>query len=211
MAAVVAIAVLLVLLNLRDLLGLLPHLWRGFTVARGNVSLEHNLPVARSRNATTAIYLLVLVLVGDRYFTPGSDAATGLSAADFLRTRVWIAAIAGWLLLRYLLFAFISRWRLHRFDSDSRLAVHRIFYNHLILLAIAVLATLPVLIAFRCPESGFRLAIQLEILMFWLLSLLREWQILRNYCGGFSTFLYLCGLEFIPAVLLAVVMTILQS
>ena len=87
MGAIVAVAVLLVLLNLRDLLGLAPHLWRGFTVARGNVSLEHNLPVARSRNATAAIYLLVLVLVGDRYFTPGSDAVTGFSAAGFFRAR----------------------------------------------------------------------------------------------------------------------------
>ncbi|MBR1633368.1 MAG: hypothetical protein IJ686_06405 [Bacteroidales bacterium] len=208
---IVAAAVLPVLLNLRSLIGLMPHLGRCFILARGSISLEHNLPLARSRNLTATVYIFIFLLIADRYCLfsgsflkwPGSPVPAGEIAG--------ISAFCSWLLLRAAAFSAISRTKMNRFDSDARLAVHRGLYNFLIMLGITALATLPLLIIFRCPDSAARVVLMAEMLFFWIVSLLRTSQIINNYCGGFSTFLYLCGLEFIPAAMSAAILGLLQS
>ena len=211
LSCLVMASVLLVLVNLKDLFTLMPHLGRCFVLARGSISLEHNLPLARSRNLTALVYLFIFLLIADRYrlFSgsllewPGDAGAAG----DF----AGISAFCSWLLLRAAAFSAISRTKMNRFDADARIAVHRGLYNFLIMLGITALATLPLLIIFRCLDSATRVVLMAEMLFFWIVSLLRTSQIINNYCGGFSTFLYLCGLEFIPAAMSAAILGLLQS
>ena len=123
-----------------------------------------------------------------------------ISAQFFTHLKAALAAgvVLAFLIFRRIMHALLPGRRL-RLDSDSTRALTRGILNYFICFAILMMLSISILYMFKASDEAIRLVISVELAALWLLSAVREGQILQQKCGGFTTFLYLCGLEFLPA------------
>lgn len=193
----VVAAVFLFILTLRDIIRILPYLLACIDRARANVSLEHSLNVARTRNTVAWEAAFFFCLLADRY---------GLYSPGFMQIIPdgWIfPATVGvfltFLLVRHLLFLLLKPVRISQEGANT---IHHTPYNYFIISAAVLLATAGTLSAFHCPDHAIRTVLLWETAGLYFLTLIRTGQILNYYCNTFATFLYLCALELLPAGLL---------
>ena len=193
----VVIATVVVLLYITEIIRLLPSLMQVLSRWRGAIYLEHSVNMARSRNLSAMAISIPLCLLADRFalYRPGwwSAIPPQWSALTFI--GIW----AVYLLLRRGISYFIIPYTL---DSDNRGAVKYTLNTFTIIAGILMLTTTLVMRVFHSPEASVRTVLLFEAGFFWLFSLLRTGQILGAHCGGFTTILYLCALEILPAGLL---------
>ena len=81
--------------------------------------------------------------------------------------------------------------------------------DYIILLSILLLATVGLCAVLRLPDPVVRSVLIWETAAVWLFDMVRSAQLLAAHVSGFSTFLYLCGLEIFPAALLVTVVVLL--
>ena len=185
--AVLAVGLLVV--SLPDFFRLLPDLLFSFDRTRGAAALEHSVGQARTRN--------LICLMADRYalWRPGLwqavPAAWSAPAA--------LAGMAAFLLVREFFFLVARPRRLGKEESDT---LHHAPYNFFILLTLLMLSSVGILTLVRAGEGFIRTLLLWETAVVWLLAILRSGQFLSAFCNVFSTFLYLCALEMIPAALM---------
>ena len=194
----VVAAVLIGIAGLRDLLKLLPELLYCFSRPRASVSLEYNTSVVRMRNTAALISILPFCLLADRFglFRPELWSAVPEEWSAPATVGVFLA----YLLLRTVCSALIRPPRLSGTAAD---AVRRSPWNYFILLTLLMLLTVGLLYIFRPSDTVVRITLYAETALFFLLSLLRSGQILASGFSGLTTILYLCGLELLPAAVLA--------
>lgn len=194
----VVAAVLIGIAGLRDLLRLLPELLYCFSRPRASVSLEYNTSVVRMRNTAALISILPFCLLADRFglFRPELWSAVPEEWSAPATVGVFLA----YLLLRTVCSALIRPPRLSGTAAD---AVRRSPRNYFILLTLLMLLTVGLLYIFRPSDTVVRITLYAETALFFLLSLLRSGQILASGFSGLTTILYLCGLELLPAAVLA--------
>lgn len=194
----VVAAVLIGIAGLRDLLRLLPELLYCFSRPRASVSLEYNTSVVRVRNTAALISILPFCLLADRFglFRPELWSAVPEEWSAPATVGVFLA----YLLLRTVCSALIRPPRLSGTAAD---AVRRSPWNYFILLTLLMLLTVGLLYIFRPSDTVVRITLYAETALFFLLSLLRSGQILASGFSGLTTILYLCGLELLPAAVLA--------
>lgn len=194
----VVAAVLIGIAGLRDLLRLLPELLYCFSRPRASVSLEYNTSVVRMRNTAALISILPFCLLADRFglFRPELWSAVPEEWSAPATVGVFLA----YLLLRTVCSALIRPPRLSGTAAD---AVRRSPWNYFILLTLLMLLTVGLLYIFRPSDTVVRITLYAETALFFLLSLLRSGQILASGFSGLTTILYLCGLELLPAAVLA--------
>ena len=187
------LAVVLLVADLLDLFRLAPQLAYCYDRSRGAESLEHSLGMARSRNTAALFLSLPFCLVADRYhlFLPGlwSVIPPAWSAP------ATIGALAVFLLLRRFMYLIL---RPRRLGTEAFDALRHNLYNYLFLLVPVMLLTVAVS-KMGMPDSLTRTVLLVETALAWGFALLRSGQILGAHCSGLSTFLYLCGLELLPA------------
>ncbi len=193
----VAAAVLL-LLFLSEIIRLMPLLLECVTRVRPNLSLEHSLHQARSRNTIAILALLPFCLMADRYTLYSPRFLEALNPG--WRVPALIGVLVAWLLLRKLVELLVFAARPPRLDAEERSALHRNLFNCFVVLVALQFCSLCIA-RFLCsaPDSVIRLILLVETAVMFGVSLGRSGQILRAKVGGFSTFLYLCALEWIPA------------
>lgn len=194
----VVAAVLIGIAGLRDLLRLLPELLYCFSRPRASVSLEYNTSVVRMRNTAALISIIPFCLLADRFglFRPELWSAVPEEWSAPATVGVFLA----YLLLRTVCSALIRPPRLSGTAAD---AVRRSPWNYFILLTLLMLLTVGLLYIFRPSDTVVRITLYAETALFFLLSLLRSGQILASGFSGLTTILYLCGLELLPAAVLA--------
>lgn len=194
----VVAAVLIGIAGLRDLLRLLPELLYCFSRPRASVSLEYNTSVVRMRNTAALISILPFCLLADRFglFRPELWSAVPEEWSAPATVGVFLA----YLLLRTVCSALIRPPRLSGTAAD---AVRRSPWNYFILLTLLMLLSVGLLYIFRPSDTVVRITLYAETALFFLLSLLRSGQILASGFSGLTTILYLCGLELLPAAVLA--------
>lgn len=194
----VVAAVLIGIAGLRDLLRLLPELLYCFSRPRASVSLEYNTSVMRMRNTAALISILPFCLLADRFglFRPELWSAVPEEWSAPATVGVFLA----YLLLRTVCSALIRPPRLSGTAAD---AVRRSPWNYFILLTLLMLLTVGLLYIFRPSDTVVRITLYAETALFFLLYLLRSGQILASCFSGLTTILYLCGLELLPAAVLA--------
>lgn len=194
----VVATVLIGIAGLRDLLRLLPELLYCFSRPRASVSLEYNTSVVRMRNTAALISILPFCLLADRFglFRPELWSAVPEEWSAPATVGVFLA----YLLLRTVCSALIRPPRLNGTAAD---AVRRSPWNYFILLTLLMLLTVGLLYIFRPSDTVVRITLYAETALFFLLSLLRSGQILASGFSGLTTILYLCGLELLPAAVLA--------
>lgn len=191
-------AALLVLFLLPELFKLIPSVSGCLIRSRGNLEVEHSISTARSRNQCARILLVPFVLAVSRYglYTPAFLADWG---HPWLQLGQILAVCAAYLILRRILHALLLNIRSLRLDYEDRRAITRGILNFFVLLMLGLLPTVCLLYAFGAGDSAARAVLLTEIALAWGFSVTREAQFLHSKCSGLGTFLYLCGLEFIPA------------
>jgi len=190
------IAVILLVASLPNLFRLFPVLFFSFRQTRGAVAVEHGISMARIRNLTALIFLLPFCLVADHY---------ALFRPDF-----WSAVPAGWSapalfagMVLYLLVraAGFALWHPRQLNGEAYAALRHQPYNYFILLTALMLIFRFLLPACGLNELAINRILYLLIAFFWCFSLLRSVQFLASYSADFSSILYLCALEILPAAL----------
>lgn len=189
----VILALVLLVVELSDILMLIPHLLRCVPLWKGNLELEHSVSLARTRNTVALVCGVLFCLVADRYlvlnpswrslvpFQWGLAVTAGLIAAVFLLRRLF-----------YLISPFRSRTS--EFSSTLRHSI----YNYFILLSVAAVLTVLLLGVCGVGDEAIKVVILVQVALFYALSLLRTGQILASRYGVFPTILYLCALEILP-------------
>ena len=196
-------AVVLTVIDLLDYLRLVPHLLYTYDRSRGAETLEHSIGMARSRNVAAHIQALPFCLVLDRYALARPAFWSGIPAAWSAPATLGLAA--AFLLVRRLCYAF---FRPRRLSGESFDALRHNLYNYLLLLVPLLLLTVAVLTLFHLPDATLKQVLAAEILAVWAFALVRSGQILGAHGSGLSTFLYLCGLELLPAALFVAVVVL---
>ena len=198
------VAVLLLLLNLLDFFRIVPHLLYSYNRSRGGADLEHNMGLARIRNLTALFYLLPVCLIADHYALVRPHFFSGISP-------MWTAAATIGLILAFLLVRRLCYllFRPARLSGEEASTLQHNIGNYIILLSILMLTTVGLSTAFRIPDAAVRSVLLWETAAVWLFNMVRSAQLLVAHVSGFSTFLYLCGLELFPAALLVTVVVFL--
>lgn len=166
--------------------------------ARGNIEVEHNLSTARSRNFCARMLLFPFILAASRYslYTPSFLPSASMPWAHLGQLA---GVVLAYLVLRRICHALIAGLRPTRLGSDENRAVTRGFLNYFIFFSFISLPTVCLMHAFSAADSAVRMILWAELALSWVVSIIREAQILHLSCSGLGTFLYLCGLEFLPA------------
>ena len=191
----------IVLFILREIYKLFPALAGCLVRGRGNQEVEHSVSTARSRNTCARLLSVEFMVAADRYCLYDAGFLAPWSE-PWLRLVELAAVLVAFNSLRLLMHALLLGLRRLRPHHETILALRRGIYNYFICFVLLMLISLCVLVAFGASDTAIRWCLWVELGFFWLLSLVREGQILRTFCNGLTTFLYLCGLEIIPAAVL---------
>lgn len=172
---------------------LLPYLADSLFRARGSVALENSVRVSRNRNRVAAVLLLpsMLMVFRLRLWEP--------SVMDRLSPEGQLGAVAI-VFVAYILLRIVMFWGLkprHRYDNF--VLSHRAGYTFFILMMILLLSTWGICRVFQVPDEAIRVVIFVEICVVYAAFLFRRAQFLSLSYRPLRTFLYLCGLEIVPA------------
>ena len=187
----------LILIILPELYKLMPAMMGCLVRSRGNIEVEHSVSTARSRNLCARVLAVPFLVSADRYCLYDAAFLAGW-AEPWLRFGELAGVVLAFLIFRRIMHALLPGRRL-RLDSDSTRALTRGILNYFICFAILMMLSISILYMFKASDEAIRLVISVELAALWVRSTVHEGQILQEKCGGFTTFLYLCGLEFLPA------------
>lgn len=194
--AVIAVTVLLVLV-LSDLLQLMPLLLRCLSRWKGNIEIEHNIGVARTRSRIAVVCGLCLCIIADRY--------TGLAGhwtqEPGLSLAVSAAILAAYTLARRIIYLVTP---IRKLDSETASALRHSLYNYSILCCILLLVSIIPMAALSVPDETRRIVILAATGLVYFIFVIRAGQIIASRYAFFRTFLYLCALEFLPAGILLI-------
>ncbi len=186
-AALTLVAVIAVVVTLRDL-RLIPALLHSLTSRKGCEEAEYNMQTSRTRTWVSSVFMLPLCLIADRYLAPES------------RILVTMGLVTGFLLLRLLIYGMI-RYRI--LGGERFRYAYTCFFTYSLLAAAVSLAGVGVMNVAGAADETVKTFVISVLSIFYLFFLVRKWQFLQNSYGPFTTFLYLCALEFLPLGILA--------
>lgn len=190
----VVAAILTMLLNLPYFFRIIGPVVECMRIARANSTLEHSYNQASIRNHTAWAQILPLALLADRFDL--------IHPAFYDKIpMVWHAPMTLGILLSYLILRLLLRIFVmpRRLGSELCDTAHRILFTMSIALCTLALCSTGVMLLFGASDTAVRSVLVWETAFFFCLSLIRTGQILGSHCHGFSTFLYLCALETVPA------------
>lgn len=198
MQIAVVVFVVLAIVIMKRFLQILPFLLDSLFRARGSSALEGSVRVSHDRNLIALVFLIpaTLMVFWFRLWNPSFLERFSPDA----RLGVVAAAVAAFLLIRYLL----HLWLKPRRHADSWWLAYRTGHTWFILLMMLVLPTAGLLDLLQVNDLTVKWFILAELGFVYLLFLFRKAQILALSCNPLLTFLYLCGLEIIPASMLVV-------
>ena len=152
------------------------------------VSLEYNMQLSRTRNRLAGLLFVPFCLASDW---------AGLTSLPLLpfAAAIVVAGLLKWTVSRILVHKKVS--------ADNWTAATNACFSLFIILAVVSVLSAGIMGAFKVYANVVRIVLYVEIGLFYLLSLVREAQIINSNCGPLRTFLYLCALELPPAAVLA--------
>ncbi|MCQ2176832.1 MAG: DUF4271 domain-containing protein [Bacteroidales bacterium] len=192
---ILAIAcVILGMIVISDTVQIFPRLVDCIFRWRACLSMEHSLGDARARNSAASVSILALSLVTSRYCLYGPSFL--FMIPEWSMTLICIGVVISYFLLRLVLFLLLNMTSLR---GDERKAVIHSSATFCIPTTVMMLFTMALLDACGAPDGSIRVALIAELGLGWLISLVRTGQIIGSHYSGFTTFLYLCALEILPA------------
>ncbi len=195
------LSLVLILHHLLDLFRLTPPLLYSYSRSRGAEALEQSLGTARVRSSIALSLTLPFCLILDRFHVL-RPAFMDMIPAEWSAPAT-IGLILAYLILRRLCYLF---FRLNRLDKKTATLARHNLYNYLMLVLPILLLQAAVMVLVHVPDETACSVMRWTLIAVWVFAIGRTGQILHAHCSGFSTFLYLCALEILPAsVLVAVV------
>ena len=203
-STLVVIFALLVLLNMRTFIHIIPQLLPTLTRWKVCLSLDHNIHLCRERNYAALILFVPFCLLADRF------SLIHPPIIDNLPVGWQVPAVTGFFLLYLLLRAFFySLCSMGTRRRETFLAAHRSSYGYFVLMLLLLFASVGICYVARCNDLIINRVLFVEIILCYLLSVVRKGQILSSFCNPFLTILYLCGLELIPTGMLVAAIVLL--
>ena len=189
----VIVALVLLVIEIRDIILLAPSLFRGLVIWKANVELEHSVNLSRTRNTVALVSAVLFCIIADRYslFDPSWRAI----APAGLQLALTAAIIVGFVFIRDI-FYLISPLRSR--TSEFACTVRHAIYNYFILYVLLALVSTVLLEAFGAPAAVGRVVLIVEAAVAYLIDITRTAQILSSRYGVFPTILNLCALELLP-------------
>lgn len=196
------LSILAFFLLFADFLRMIPSLMDCLGRYRANITLEHSVSKARSRNYIAMVVLVPFCLIVDKteMFRP----SFWERIPEFWSIFVTIGFISAYFILRTVLYLLV---RPKGFNSEELVAVRHSLYNYFILASVLLIISLLLMFVFKVGPGAVRNVLSLELLLVCLIAFIRIGQFFGSHCKGFSTFLYLCALEFLPLGILIFVST----
>ena len=187
-------ALVLFLFALPDLVRLLPSLLDCCLRSKSCTDLEHSVNRARQRNGCANLLILPFSLLVSRYQLYAPSLITENIPPQW-NAPVILGVTLLYLLLRLLVFKLVCPSS----GGENARAAHHAGSNIFIVGFILVFLSAGILSFAGLADGVVKTVLLWETALFFLLTLIRCGQILRQICDGFSTILYLCALEIAPA------------
>lgn len=187
LAVVSILAAVIFLINLNNIYRILPTVCLSIFRWKKGLNLETSMQQSRTRSWVSTAFILPFCLVVNSYLLPSGNILICLSFFSVY----YLARLIVYLLFKYRLY-----------DEEYLVFSHRCVYNYFIVLSLILILTAGIL-HFSNPADGFptRLII-IEMLSVYALCFERRIHFLKCKFHRFTTFLYLCALEFLPSGLL---------
>ena len=192
-------AFLIVLLLLRQLVGIVPSLLACIIRWKENVNLEASVKLSRDRDYMALAMIAPFCLMAFRYrlYSPGF--LEGMS--DNALLRMYFVVFCAFLLLRFMA---VMTFRPHKMPKKVFSTAVKSSSSFFIIGTLLLLATCGLMSVLDMPDADVRSAMLWISAVIYMLSLIRKTQIFSTSCSVFIAFLYLCGLEMIPTGILVV-------
>ena len=192
---IVALTIATILL-LRNILHALPPTFQSFVRIRGSADIEASVRLSRDRNLTAVLCLLPMVMLLSRLRIYNPDWMEGFGEEG--RFAATAACFAGYMLLRLLLKLWL---RPRRGWRDVFTMAARFSYSAFIILVLLLLPVAGILLAAGVNDLTVKWIVSDIIFVYFFIYCIRKAQIFGLACNPFTTFLYLCALEFLPTAL----------
>lgn len=193
----IVISALLIAFNLGNFYRIGEHLAKGMTRWRWNNTIEASIQVSRTRDTLALLMVIPACLIISRYEIFSADAMR--LCPEKWRTGAVIGVFILWAVLRLV----ISRTLAARLRSsgnfETAFKYDRTFF---IVLVAVILAVVGVCAVFDVPDSAVRRCMAIVAVVMYLVFIFNKGEILSSSFHPFTTFLYLCTLEFLPLGLL---------
>ncbi len=183
-SSLLILSILLIVVFLRDFFIVCVPVLRCMDTYKYNLELEHNIQLSRTRNHTAALVFLPLWLVVDRF--------------GVLNESFWYSGLmlVGYLLFRRIMSGILP---LRRISSEYRTTLRRMLYTFSIPLCVVILLLVGINALVGWSDDVVRSVIIVISGLNLCLVMIQEFRILNLRYHPFISFLYLCGLEFVPA------------
>ena len=189
LSLLVVLCVIAVILLLKNILHALPEV----VLSMGRQDIEGSLRLSRDRNLTTLILIVPFTMLLSRFriYDPGW-------MADFtpeLHLLWTFLCFVGYLILRWILAVWL---RPRRMDGDVYTMARRFAWSAFILLTLILLAMTGILLLCGAGDQAVKWHLIDIMIVVFCVYCLRKLQIFNLSCAPFTSFLYLCALEFVP-------------
>ena len=193
LSLLVVLCVIAVILLLKNILHALPEVVLSMGRVRGSQDIEGSLRLSRDRNLTTLILIVPFTMLLSRFriYDPGW-------MADFtpeLHLLWTFLCFVGYLILRWILAVWL---RPRRMDGDVYTMARRFAWSAFILLTLILLAMTGILLLCGAGDQAVKWHLIDIMIVVFCVYCLRKLQIFNLSCAPFTSFLYLCALEFVP-------------
>ena len=192
----VIVSVLLGIVLLKRFIQFFPYMADCVLRARGSLALEKSVRTSTDRDILGVALLLPADLLMYRYRLYDPAFLQGLSPNMYMLSLLGV--LLAFVLLRLALYLLMKPRR----RNDIYRLAHKADYTYFVLLMLLLLFTVGILSLTPCNDLTVRRFIYIETIAVYAVFLLRKAQILSMSCNPLRTFLYLCGLEFLPTSLL---------
>ena len=191
-AAAIALA-----LNIPNIYYLTPHLLKVLTRWRWNLTIEASIQLSRTRDYISLFCMAPFVLIADRY------SFFQLELFERIPPDWHVLGVVGLLLAFYIVRSIIflaleGSAPKHSIFMTARKA-ERTFFIIIVFLSIIELG---VMVLSGVADDTIRSVLLGTAMFIYFAFIIKKAQILGSACSPFSTILYLCALEFVPAGLL---------
>lgn len=193
LSLLIVLCVITGIVLMKNFLNVLPEVVLSMGRVRGSQDIEGSLRLSRDRNLAASLLVIPFTMLLSRFriYDPWW-------MADFTPEMhlLWtFLCFLGYLLLRWILAGWL---RSPHIDSDIYTMARRFAWSAFILLTILLLALTGILrLCGASDEAVHWLLIDVTAVVFFVFCI-RKSQIFNLSCAPFTTFLYLCALEFLP-------------
>ena len=195
--ALILASTLLIMLFIRKIAGILPSLIRCALRWKESLTLEYSMKASRDRNTAAMVLFLPFCLIVWMYdLLPFRFAASLPPWGGFAATA---GILLGYMLVRRAAGVVVNRRKIDGLSCD---AAAGLFPTFLCLASVTMIPVAAVLAFAGAPQALSRDIMLYTAGAFYLVMLLRKYQIFNHSCKNFTTILYLCALEIFPTGLL---------